>query len=150
MCGGLNLTQSLKNSSGKTLRPNILYNLGRLSSYTVIGGMLGGLGSVLSISVEIRAVIGIIAGFFMLLMALNILNLVPFLRKIRISAPLKAFGRLLSKWEKQRKKRSACELQNDGNGKISDKGNRSFFYIGLLNGFMPCGPLQSMQLLAVA
>lgn len=47
----------------------------------------GALGSVVSISVEVRAGIGLFAGICMLLMALNMLDLLPFLRKIHIPCP---------------------------------------------------------------
>lgn len=126
MCGGLNLTQSLQAEGRGVLIPSIMYNLGRLTSYTAIGGILGGLGNVISISVKVRAIIGICASVCMLLMALNMLNLVPVFRKIYFCCP-KFVRRITVGQESQ-----------------------SSYCIGLLNGFMPCGPLQSMQLLAVA
>ena len=65
----------------------MLYNMGRVCSYTLTGALLGVLGSVVSISVEVRAGIGLFAGICMLLMALNMLDLLPFLRKIHIPCP---------------------------------------------------------------
>lgn len=126
MCGGLNLSQSLQAEGKGVFAPSIMYNLGRLTSYTITGGLLGGLGSVISVSVQVRAVIGIFASVCMLLMAFNMLNLVPSLRKIRFFCP-KFIQRITVR-----------------------KRNSGSYYLGLLNGFMPCGPLQSMQLLAIA
>ena len=49
MCGGINLSQCMplklvedsKTSKFNTLRPSIMYNLGRVISYTLIGGIVG-------------------------------------------------------------------------------------------------------------
>ena len=119
MCGGLNLSQSMKRGEQSSWRNSVLYNMGRVCSYTLTGALLGVLGSVVSISVEVRAGIGLFAGICMLLMALNMLDLLPFLRKIHIPCPKR--------------------IQSG-----------SAFGVGLCNGLMPCGPLQAMQLVAVA
>lgn len=50
MCGGINLSQSLPRNSetggspGAAFLPSVLYNLGRVASYTVIGFLLGAVG----------------------------------------------------------------------------------------------------------
>ena len=119
MCGGLSLSQSINSREEKRWKASLLYNAGRVCSYTLTGALLGALGSVVAISVEVRAGIGLFAGICMMLMALNMLDLLPFLRKISIHCP----GRLQS---------------------------GSAFLVGLCNGLMPCGPLQAMQLVAVA
>ena len=119
MCGGLSLSQSMKRGEQSSWRSSVLYNMGRVCSYTLTGALLGALGSVVSISVEVRAGIGLFAGICMLLMALNMLDLLPFLRKIPIPCPKR--------------------IQSG-----------SAFLVGLCNGLMPCGPLQAMQLVAVA
>ena len=124
MCGGLNLTSSLH--SNKALKTSILYNSGRLLSYSLIGGLLGVLGSIISITIRVRAVIGIIAAIFMIIMGLKMMGCFPIIKHIALPVPLK-LKMILSKLS---------------------KGNS--FFIGLINGFMPCGPLQSMQLLAIA
>ena len=119
MCGGLSLSQSMKRGEQSSWRSSVLYNMGRVCSYTLTGALLGALGSVVSISVEVRAGIGLFAGLVMLLMALNMLDLLPFLRKIHIPCPQR--------------------IQSG-----------SALLVGLCNGLMPCGPLQAMQLVAVA
>ncbi|MCD7918888.1 MAG: sulfite exporter TauE/SafE family protein [Clostridiales bacterium] len=126
MCGGLNLAQSISSGNIKPLRRGILYNLGRLSSYTLIGGILGFIGEKAAITLQVRGVIGLIAGGFMLLMGINMLG--------GISLPVRLFPKL--------------------SGNLSDKiqsvGKHSSFAVGLANGLMPCGPLQSMQVYAIA
>lgn len=131
MCGGINLSQCmsyryLEGSKYKQLKPSFLYNAGRIVSYTAIGGIIGALGRVLSFSIAARSAIYAVSGIFMVIMALNMLNTFPWLRKLNPRMP-KIFGEKIY--------RSSGE-------------NRAFF-VGLLNGLMPCGPLQAMQLYAL-
>lgn len=133
MCGGINLSQSVsyklsaqeQSTRLAKLKPGVLYNAGRVISYTVLGGIVGGLGSVVSFSGTARGVVSMLAGLFMLLMGLNMLNLFPWLRKFMPHMP-KAFAR-----------------------KFHSGGRRGPFYVGLFNGLMPCGPLQAMQIYAL-
>ena len=129
MCGGINLTQSVsssqKNENG--IKSNILYNLGRIISYTLIGGIVGAIGSVISLGGTFKGLIQIIAGILMIIMGINMLGIFPAFRKINIRIP----------------KKLSLALNKAVKGKSS-------FYIGLANGLMPCGPLQSMQLYALA
>jgi sulfite exporter TauE/SafE/copper chaperone CopZ len=130
MCGGINLAQSVNSAKKKesAILPNIMYNLGRVVSYTVIGGLVGALGSVISPPGSFRGIIALFAGIFMIIMGLNMLNVFPWLRRFQIKMP-KAIGRKLMKGKNR---------------------GHSSFYVGLLNGLMPCGPLQSMQLFALS
>lgn len=126
MCGGLNLAQSISAGNTKPLRRSILYNLGRLTSYTLIGGIFGFIGEKASISLQVRGIIGLIAGGFMLLMGINMLG--------GFSFSLRLFPKLSGKLSSG----------------IQSIGKHSSFAVGLANGLMPCGPLQSMQIYAIA
>lgn len=136
MCGGINLAQSVNSAknSPSALMPNLLYNLGRVISYTIIGGIVGGIGSVVSIGGGFRGAVAVFAGVFMVIMGLNMLNVLPVLRRFNLRMP-KFVGKKLG--------RKAAAM-------TKKKGLGSSFYIGLLNGLMPCGPLQSMQLYALS
>ena len=132
MCGGINLCQCVSYSEGNCctiplakLKPSLLYNAGRVISYTLIGGMVGALGSVISFTGQTKGIVAIIAGAFMVIMGLNMLEIFPWLKKINPRMP-----RFLR-------------------GSIENGNNNGPFYVGLLNGFMPCGPLQAMQLYAL-
>lgn len=136
MCGGINISQCLPtkvenngNKSSSQLMPSFLYNSGRVMSYTIIGGIVGALGSVVSFSGPAKGIVAIAASIFMMIMGLNMLNLFPGLRKFNPRMP-KLFARLIGKEKAASKNRP--------------------FYIGLLNGLMPCGPLQAMQLYALS
>lgn len=157
MCGGINLSQSLRKvgtevnvdvydpdaapadptaaggmiagskiPGGKKILPGIMYNAGRVVSYTIIGGIVGAIGSAVSISGKAQGIVILVAGAFMIIMGLNMLGIFPFLRKITPRLP-KGLSTLI----------------------LGKQKNRGPFIIGLLNGFMPCGPLQSMQLYAL-
>ncbi len=130
MCGGINLSQCIAHQTGETqtlktkLRPSLLYNLGRVISYTIIGGIVGALGAGISFSGTAKGIVAVVAGVFMILMGLNLTGLFPWMRKLIPHMP-KALAR-----KARAKKRGA-------------------FVVGLLNGLMPCGPLQAMQLYAL-
>lgn len=136
MCGGINLSQCVPQNvnpdpSRKTtnLMPSILYNSGRVVSYTLIGGIVGALGSVISFSGQAKGLVAIVASIFMVIMGINMLNLFPWMRKFNPRMP-KIFAR---------------KINSEKLGV-----NRRPFYVGLLNGLMPCGPLQAMQLYALS
>jgi sulfite exporter TauE/SafE len=76
MCGGFVAMYSLKKPTTQpTLSYHVLYNLGRITTYSLLGGILGSLGSFVAYVGEHRGIPGavlLIAGLFMVLMGLNI------------------------------------------------------------------------------
>ncbi|HHW24993.1 MAG TPA: heavy metal transporter [Clostridiales bacterium] len=132
MCGGINLSVSMpqggeRRDAGAAILPSLLYNFGRILSYTVIGGIVGAIGSAISLSGTVKGIVQLVAGVFMILMGLNMLGVFPWLRKLTPRLPGVLAGKI---------------------GKAGAK--KSPFIVGLLNGFMPCGPLQAMQLYALS
>lgn len=131
MCGGIVLSQSIafieKGNKGKplkTLKPALQYNVGRVIAYTLVGGIVGGIGSIISFSSQLKSTITIFAGVFMILLGLSMLEPFAFLRNY-VKLP-KLFKM------------------------PSFKGNKNTpFYVGLFTGLMPCGPLQTMQIYAL-
>lgn len=143
MCGGINLSQCIpqmaQGESDDTsklamFRPALAYNMGRVLSYTAIGFALGlvgfliGGGTEVGLSILLQGILKIIAGLFMVIMGINMLGLFPWLRKFTIRMP-KSLARKV--------------------GSQKAKATRPFI-VGILNGFMPCGPLQSMWIVALA
>ncbi len=129
MCGGINMAQSAASARNgvKPGRANLLYNLGRLVSYTFLGGIIGGVGMVFSFSSKTKAAIQLFAAAFMIGMAANLSGGFPWLKKLLPRLPESIHARIL--------------------GRASGK---SSFIIGLANGLMPCGPLQAMQLYSLS
>jgi sulfite exporter TauE/SafE len=121
--------ESGRDSRFKRLSPGLLYNSGRVISYTIVGGAAGALGAAFNFSPALKGGIAAAAGVFMVLLGLKMLGVRVALPRLSRStpAPLKgAAGRFSSALAK-----------------------RGSFAVGLLNGLMPCGPLQTMQLYAL-
>lgn len=146
MCGGLVVAYSASgidkhkekiSGNGKycvpanknSFAPHLQYNTGRLISYTVIGAILGSIGSFFAINPSFTGTVILIAGVFMILMGLSFIKDWAVLDKIKLRTP-QFIARFLYN-QKHSKKRKGP------------------FLVGLLNGFMPCGPLQAMQLYAL-
>jgi len=159
MCGGINLSQCLPkggvdsvgtakgdvNAGNKNkrkaesaaatrgddrfavLRPSILYNLGRVVSYTIVGFAAGALGSAVGFSPVVQKGLVLIAGVFMIVMGISMLDLFPWVRRLVPRMP-----RFVS---------DKVDAGARGKGPL---------IVGLLNGLMPCGPLQTMQLYALS
>lgn len=134
MCGGINLSQTLHQEtskiSGIMFKNTLMYNIGCVLSYTFIGGILGaagslaGFGGTLQASTFFQGILKLLAGMVMVIMGSNMLGLFPALRKLRFRIPFLSGHMIFRK--------------------------RTPFMIGLCNGFMPCGPLQSVQIIALA
>jgi len=122
MCGGLVLSGSM---SGKGISHNAAYNAGRVLSYTIIGGLVGGIGHVFSPHGIWKGIIPLLGGIFMILLSIKMLNIFPVLRRLNISLPTSVAKKVFT-------------------GRY-----RSKLIIGLLSGLMPCGPLQIVQLYAL-
>ncbi|PAB60232.1 urease accessory protein UreH domain-containing protein [Anaeromicrobium sediminis] len=126
MCGGIALSQSVSHQSqNRNILPSLLYNTGRIISYTIIGGIVGGLGSIISPTGQFKGAVAIGAGIFMFLLGFKMLNILTFPNWMKLKIPKLSLG-----------KRSMSKPLSP-------------LFIGLLNGFMPCGPLQTMQLYAL-
>ena len=146
MCGGINLSQTLQKSSEPSANVSSIsramfqnaaaYNAGRIISYTIIGGILGGIGAftkmagTLQTSSIFQGLLKLLAGALMVVMGINMLGLFPRLRRFHLQIPLPHFQK--------------------GKQKKASHKRRTPFIIGLFNGLMPCGPLQSMQIVALA
>ena len=131
MCGGIHLSQCIpsrnaENTSSSRINvimPSVLYNAGRVVSYTAVGFVLGGAGMILTggsgsgMPLLLQGILKITAGLFMVIMGINMLGIFPALRKLQIRFPRKSVIKINQK--KRTEKRP--------------------FVVGLLNGLMPCG-----------
>jgi sulfite exporter TauE/SafE/copper chaperone CopZ len=125
MCGGFVVGYTTKNAQEgkKPGLSHLMYGSGKVISYTVIGAVFGLLGSIIAFTPRLRGFAGILAGVFLVLFGLRMLNVIPGLRRFGIRAP----GFL---------------------SKLTGQG-RSPLVIGLLNGLMiACGPLQAVYIMA--
>lgn len=126
MCGGFIVAYSSTKidasmSRGAQLIRHSAYNLGRVSSYAILGMIFGGLGSLFMISMEMHGALFIFAGVLMIITALSMLGLSKLLHALEHSfSNFKIFKLLFSRL-------------------IKSKSIKSFFALGMMNGFFPCG-----------
>ncbi len=109
-------------------RPHILFNIGRLISYFILGGVVGWIGKALTPSPAFTGVLGIVIALVMILLAIDILKLFPTARWIPrmpkfITHKLYAVAESKSPWAP--------------------------LLLGGMTFFLPCGFTQSMQLYAL-
>ncbi|MGA2547995.1 MAG: sulfite exporter TauE/SafE family protein [Rectinemataceae bacterium] len=138
MCGGIALSQSIPGPGSGTgpvagrlarLGPGLLYNGGRVISYTIVGAIVGALGAAFGFSPLIKGMIAAAAGLFMVVLGLKMLGIISKMPKL---------PRILPASFNEAMRRFGASLRKRGP-----------FAVGLLNGLMPCGPLQTMQLYAL-
>ena len=134
MCGGIALAINSKivQSNFSPLLCNLLYNLGRIVSYICIGALCGGAGMVFEINPYTKGgaliLVGVLTslfGFFMLFSPKYLSKLEPSLTQT------KGFRAFFAKI-------------------YSTKSMISFFFLGILNGFLPCGIVYYFALIALA
>lgn len=129
MCGSFVVSYTAKYAQeGKSsYKAHLMYGAGKLISYTIIGAAFGLLGSIVAFTPLMRGIAGMLAGLFLILFGLKMLNVSPVLRKLQFKTPS-----FLVKFV----------------GKESEK-HSSPLAIGLLNGLMiACGPLQAIYIMA--
>ncbi|MFH1850016.1 MAG: sulfite exporter TauE/SafE family protein [archaeon] len=128
MCGGFVISYSAKTAELglKPHRAHIMYAVGKVVSYTLIGAAFGLFGSIIAFTPLMRGVAGLVAGSFLILYGLKMLNVIPALRRIQLKVP-RSLARFVGKESK----------------------TSSPLVIGLLNGLMiACGPLQAIYIMA--
>jgi sulfite exporter TauE/SafE len=126
MCGGIVVAYStikIEPKSSKVSQgvAHLLYSLGRVVTYSLLGAIFGYLGGVVTFSNTANGVLLIFAGVVMVLAGLSLMGKIKFLTLIEHSFSSsdtykKAFRTILN-----------------------SKSNLSFFLLGMLNGLLPCG-----------
>ena len=118
-------------SARQKLQPHIWFNVGRIVSYVLLGGAIGALGSILSISPKVTGIITIAASVFMIVMGIQLLQIFPWMNKIQIKMP-KFIAHKIYDASHQERKKSPSKL--------------SSFLFGGSTFFLPCGFTQALQL----
>lgn len=108
-------------------KPHLYFNVGRIASYTLLGGAIGALGSVLTLSSGVMGIITIIASLLMIVVGLQLLGVFPWLNNIEVKMP----------------KFIAHKVYDAGNQNVS---KTSSFIFGAATFFLPCGFTQALQL----
>lgn len=110
-------------------KPLLHFNVGRLASYFVLGGLVGVLGQSITLSTRMTGYMNIAVALIMLFLALSILEIVP-----KGSFPIRP-PKKLSRW-----------IAN-----LSESDHPAApLALGAFTFFLPCGFTQSLQLVALA
>lgn len=131
--GGLLLAVAAKyneqnpHSNGfQKFKPHIYFNIGRVASYTVLGGTVGALGSVLTLSPKVNGFLTILTSAVMLILGLQMLKLFPWLKRFQPQMP-KFLGHKV-------------------HDLASGESKTGPFILGASTFFLPCGFTQALQL----
>lgn len=108
-------------------RPHLYFNAGRVAGYTTFGGVIGALGSVLTLSPQVNGLITIAASLVMIILGFQLLHLFPGLKRLQPKMP-----KFLAH-------------------KIHDATSNTHhpaapFFLGASTFFLPCGFTQALQL----
>lgn len=113
------------------IKPHIWFNVGRIISYTFFGGVIGILGSALSISPKVTGIITVIASLIMIFTGIQLLQIFPWMNKIQLKMPKFIAHRVYDASHQETKKEPS---------KITS------FFFGGSTFFLPCGFTQALQL----
>ena len=121
--------QVLRVPRSSTATPILLFLAAKVVAYTLLGALLGLLGSYLTLSPTTRAVLMILIGIFMLGNALRMFNVHPIFRYFSIEPP-----KLITRYIRR-----------------TAKGTDTFtpLFLGALTVFIPCGVTQAMMAAAL-
>ncbi|MDO8626133.1 MAG: sulfite exporter TauE/SafE family protein [Candidatus Magasanikbacteria bacterium] len=113
-------------------RPHLYFNAGRILGYTILGGVIGAVGSALKPSPTFLGFFTIIVGLVMLFLGLKLIEIFPKLKNSSLTLP-KSLARFFG-------------MSTD----IKEYSHQSALYAGAASFFLPCGFTQAMQLYAVS
>lgn len=140
MCGTMVLSYAIKGDNGgpfaKRMLPHLGYHAAKITSYVLVGLLLGAIGSAFNLG-GIRGWVTVFAGTFMVLMGLNLTGKFPWLAWITLRPPKFMTRAIMS----LRRKANADEAAGESTLLTP-------VMFGAIGGLMPCGPLQSAQLAA--
>lgn len=129
--GGLVLSLSANSAKeGGTWRTPVLFHLGRLGGFFLLGGLVGVIGSALHLGLMANVILSSVVALVMLILGVNLLEVFHFTKKLQLTLPTR-FSRHIMQGSK-----------------------RDHYLAPLLIGigtfFLPCGFTQSMQLYALS
>mgnify|MGYP001591028244 CR=1 FL=1 len=125
--GGLVLSMSATYAKeGKGIRPQILFHVGRLVSFFILGGVIGVVGSVFQLGGTGTFVLSFIVAIILLILGLNLLDIFPWTKKLLPTLP--------------------ASLSKRVKGLKSANTTFTPLLIGAATFILPCGFTQSMQL----
>ncbi|MBA3550992.1 sulfite exporter TauE/SafE family protein [Patescibacteria group bacterium] len=111
---------------GDKVRPQVLFHVGRLIAFVILGGVIGAIGTAFQLGITGTFILGIIVGIIMLILGLNLLDVFPWAKKLQPTLP--AF------------------ISNHVQGLKNVNHTLTPLLVGIVTFFLPCGFTQSMQI----
>jgi sulfite exporter TauE/SafE/copper chaperone CopZ len=140
LIGGLTLSIasrfSQKHPEAKPIekfKPHLMFNIGRIISYFILGGLIGWAGSFLQPSGSLVGILTIFVALVMVMLGLQLTGVSPRLSSFNFTLP-KAVANAFGITQK----------------KENEYSNKSAATLGALTFFLPCGFTQAMQLYAIS
>lgn len=129
--GGLVLSMSATFAKeGNTVQPQVLFHVGRIVSFAILGGVIGTIGSAFTLNTSMTVTLNILIGIVMLIMGINLLDVFHWAKKLQPTMP-----KFIAK-------------HAHGISKINH--TLTPLLVGIATFFLPCGFTQSMQLYALS
>lgn len=137
MCGGIVVAYSTSkidtaSSFSKQTISHLAYNFGRVTTYTIFGVIFGLLGEVFTFSMATKGILFIVTGVLMILTGLAIAGGIKFLNTSTWSLSKQSWFKSLF-----------LKL-------LQSKSLSSFYFLGVLNGLIPCGPVYAFAIVAAS
>jgi len=125
--GGLVLSMSANFAKeGDKVRPQVLFHIGRLVAFFLLGGAIGALGSAFQLGTTGTFVLGVAVAVILLILGLNLLDIFPWMKKLQPTLPSFIGAHVR-------------ELKNINH-------TLTPLLLGVATFFLPCGFTQSMQI----
>lgn len=129
--GGLVLSMSANFSKeGDKVRPQVLFHIGRLVSFFILGGAVGVLGSTFQLGGTGTFILSFIVAIVLLILGINLLDVFPWVKKLQPTIP-----KFVGKY--------AHGLKNVNH-------TLTPLLVGVATFFLPCGFTQSMQIYSLS
>lgn len=125
--GGLLLSMSATFAKeGDRIKPQMLFHIGRIVSFFILGGVIGALGSAFALGATSTFILGLIIGLVMLVLGLNLLDIFSWAKKLQPAMP-----KFIAK---------------HAHGVSKFNHTLTPLLVGIATFFLPCGFTQSMQI----
>jgi sulfite exporter TauE/SafE len=111
---------------GDKIKPQIMFHVGRIVSFFVLGGVIGAIGSAFTLNTSASFILSFLIGIVMIILGINLLDVFPWFKKLQPSMP-----RFIAK---------------HAHGVSSFNHTLTPLLVGIATFFLPCGFTQSMQL----
>lgn len=125
--GGLVLSMSANFAKeGDKVRPQMLFHIGRLISFFILGGVIGAIGTAFELGLTGIFVLSFIVAIILLILGLNLLDVFPWMKRLQPTLPSFLGSRV--------------------HGLKNVNHTLTPFLVGVATFFLPCGFTQSMQI----